>query len=823
VPEKSSDRDGSKTARKFIEGFELIRKLGEGGMGGVYLARQVSMDRMVALKVLRKTLSRDGDYVSRFIREARLAGKLDHENIVRAIGVGESNGYHYLIMDYVEGQNLYDLIPEDRGLKEHEALDLVLQVARALDYAHNHGIVHRDIKPDNVLIDNKGVAKLTDLGLARQVDAGTRLTQTGVTMGTPHYISPEQARGDRQVDIRSDIYSLGATLYHLVTGRPPFDGSSAAVIMTKHLTEQVPWPQDVNPDISKHCCLLIAKMMAKEPEDRYQTPAEVVEDLELVLEGEEPAIPLAATATSSIGQSGAIQVAPRPEMHFPRRRRKPGQYEEEETDSTGSLQAVRGGLRLSIPVLMIGAAVLLVVGGFAGVLLKGGQSSTARENELMQNARRAELNGEPARARNLFLKARALAPEGCANEREANRALIRIDKAMSNQQIKISVQTDWQVLVDLAARAEKSKTPRDFKELSAAYGRFIKKHPNSFMAPKAKVAMASCANRYIRAAAAEVQNFEAAAAKLTADFKFGQLRAEWDALAARYADAPAGKIAKRKTAAAGELALKALAAAKAAAEKAMAADKYDQVLAPLEALTKADINQLKSQASTLVAEYKQKIIAARRKLAVQDARRKSLAKCNAIRDQAVKLARAYDYVKAHGKFMEAQMSYGSAGFHAERAATKALANSYWSERALFSKLGDYSRAGGLKSASVKLADKLMARVVSASSSELTYRRRVRDEKTVPWQEVPLETVFSLLCRPKLTVDERVILVHFALNRGLFKEAKAQLDKVLLQEPKRKKELAPLEEAIQTEDTYRRWRRETRSLTRSTLALLSSRT
>jgi protein kinase-like protein len=795
MPEGSSDRDGSRSGRKFIEGFELIRKLGEGGMGGVYLARQISMDRMVALKVLRKTLSRDGDYVSRFIREARLAGKLDHENIVRAIGVGESNGYHYLVMDYVEGENLYDLIPENGGFEEHQALELVLQVAQALDYAHSHGIVHRDIKPDNVLVDEKGVAKLTDLGLARQVDAGTRLTQTGVTMGTPHYISPEQARGDRQVDIRSDIYSLGATLYHLVTGRPPFDGSSAAVIMTKHLTEQVPWPQDVSPDLSKDCCLVIAKMMAKEPEDRYQTPAELISDLELVLEGEEPEAPLAATAMSSVGQSGAIQVAPRPELPFAHRRRRPGRYEEEETDSTGPLRPVRGGFRLSIPALVIGAAVLLVVGGFAGVLLKQGRTDEERANEFMLSARKAEVDGDQARARSLFRKAQVLAPEGSRLEREAGNSLVRIDSEVSRRQYQAGIGTDWQVLVDMAARAEKSKAPRGFKELAAAYGRFIKKHPNSSLTPKVKVAMTSCANRYNKAAAAEVKKFEAVAAKLAAEFKFGELRAEWDALAARYADAPAGKIAKQKAAAAGELAPKALAAAKAAAEKALAAGKYDQVLAPLEALSKTDINQLKSQASTLVTEYKEKIIAAMIKLVVQDARRRSLAKCNAVRDQAVKLARAYDYVKAHGKFMEAQMSYGSARLHAERTATKALANSYWSERALFSKLGDYSRAGGLKSASVRLADKLMARVVSASSSELTYRRRVRDEKTVPWREVPLNTVYGLLCRPKLTVDERIILVHFALNRGMVKEAKAQLDKVLLQEPKRKKELAPLRDII----------------------------
>jgi eukaryotic-like serine/threonine-protein kinase len=300
-----------------IAGFELIRKLGEGGMGATYLARQTSMDRLVALKILRKNLSRNQQFVERFVREARLAGRLSHVNIVESQNVGESSGFHFLVMEYVDGHSAYSMIPAEGGMDEELALHICVQVARALDFAHGAGIVHRDIKPDNILVTEDRIVKLCDFGLARDTAAETRLTQTGMMMGTPHYVSPEQARGEKDVDIRSDIYSLGATLYQLATGQTPFSGSSAAVVMTKHLTEQMPWPGDVNPDVSEACCQLIARMMAKDPNDRYQTPAELLADMKLVIDGKSLESGILDPMLSSIGQSGSIQVTPRADVTGP--------------------------------------------------------------------------------------------------------------------------------------------------------------------------------------------------------------------------------------------------------------------------------------------------------------------------------------------------------------------------------------------------------------------------------------------------------------------------------------------------------------------------
>jgi serine/threonine-protein kinase len=351
-----------------IAGFELIRKLGEGGMGTVYLARQVSMDRLVALKILRRQLSKDPAYVDRFMREARMAGQLDHQNLVSAIGAGEAGGFHYLAMEYVEGRSLGETMP-DGGLPEVFALQLVLQVARGLEHAHRHGIVHRDIKPDNILITGKGVAKLADLGLAKQVEAGTRLTQTGMAVGTADYMSPEQARGVGEADIRSDVYSLGATLYHLVTGRTAFDGPNALVILNKHISEQAPWPQDVNPAVSGGCCMLIARMMAKEPADRYQTPAEVIADLELVIDGKPPRASVPVTGRSSLGASGTVQVVPVTRRRPSRRRRDTRQDPAELTVGERLAAAMRRRVTVQVPMLVGGAAAVLLVSLLLGLLL----------------------------------------------------------------------------------------------------------------------------------------------------------------------------------------------------------------------------------------------------------------------------------------------------------------------------------------------------------------------------------------------------------------------------------------------------------------------
>jgi serine/threonine-protein kinase len=370
---------GRKAPSAALPGFELIRKLGEGGMGATYLARQVSMDRLVALKVLRKNLSRDKIFVERFHREARLAGQLDHVNIVKAIDVGEGAGFHYLVMEYVEGKSALDLIPEGGAMEELEALQIVLQIARALAYAGERNIIHRDVKPDNILVTADRVAKLCDFGLARHTGQETRLTQTGVAMGTPHYVSPEQARGDGELDSRTDIYSLGATLYHMVTGRTPFDGASAVIVMTKHLSEQVPWPREVNPALSENICRLIERMMAKAPEDRYPTPAALVADVELVISGRAPAGGVQAIGMSSIARAGDITVEPAEPQPQPGRFRSTRVAGLDDTFGAGQLEPLPARRLSPLPLSALVVGVLLA-GGLLLWVLRAPEDGTGKRN-----------------------------------------------------------------------------------------------------------------------------------------------------------------------------------------------------------------------------------------------------------------------------------------------------------------------------------------------------------------------------------------------------------------------------------------------------------
>lgn len=269
--------------------------IAEGGMGIVYKAKHVLTGQYAAIKILPDSMARSKDLLVRFRREAEINSKMNHPNIVRTVGMGEARGKKYIAMEYVEGQDLGRILSKEGLLKEHEALNIIHAVATALAHAHELGLVHRDVKPSNILLAKDGTVKLTDFGLVKDTDPNvTAQTQTGQVLGTPNYISPEQARGDAVVDHRSDIYSLGATLYHMVTGQPPFISKSPVGLLTMHLHDNPTPPYLVNPQVSNPCARIIDKMLQKKPEDRYQSPSNLVEDIELVISGEEPAFAAAA-------------------------------------------------------------------------------------------------------------------------------------------------------------------------------------------------------------------------------------------------------------------------------------------------------------------------------------------------------------------------------------------------------------------------------------------------------------------------------------------------------------------------------------------------
>ena len=275
---------GEEHPRTTVGGFDIIGRIGRGGMGTVFKARQTSVDRVVALKVLSPRLAKNEGFVQRFLREARSAARLNHPHIVQAIDAGFADGYYYFAMEYVDGVTVRQLMTREGQVAEVKALRIIAGVARALEHAHKHGIVHRDIKPENIMINREGVVKLADLGLARSYERPDTLTMHGTALGTPYYMSPEQARGEEEIDTRADIYALGATLYDMLTGEFPFDGPTPAVILAKHLTEPVPTAKAKNHAVTSEACDLIRRMMAKKKELRPQTPTALLRLIRQMLE-----------------------------------------------------------------------------------------------------------------------------------------------------------------------------------------------------------------------------------------------------------------------------------------------------------------------------------------------------------------------------------------------------------------------------------------------------------------------------------------------------------------------------------------------------------
>jgi tRNA A-37 threonylcarbamoyl transferase component Bud32 len=265
------------------ERYELEELVGTGGMSSVYRARDRLLERQVAIKVLHEHYSRDEDYVERFRREARAAAKLSHPNIVTVIDRGEADGRQFIVFEYVDGENLKQLIGGKGRLPVREALELGIQIGRALAFAHAQGLVHRDVKPQNVLLGG-GDAKVTDFGIARSLDVQVGLTQTGTVLGTSEYISPEQATG-RQVDARTDIYSLGAVLYELLAGQPPYSGDSFVSVAMKHVNDPVPSITHARPDVPLRVDAALRRAMAKDPDDRFGTMDELVAELSACLAG----------------------------------------------------------------------------------------------------------------------------------------------------------------------------------------------------------------------------------------------------------------------------------------------------------------------------------------------------------------------------------------------------------------------------------------------------------------------------------------------------------------------------------------------------------
>jgi tRNA A-37 threonylcarbamoyl transferase component Bud32 len=297
--------------------FELEELAGEGGMSSVFQARDTVLERRVAIKVLHAHHARDAEYVERFRREAQAIARLTHPNIVTVIDRGEWKGQQYIVFEHVSGETLKDVVDREGPLPVERALALAHQIGRALAFAHEAGIVHRDVKPHNVLIDLDGDAKLADFGVARSLDADDGLTETGTLLGTSDYIAPEQASGER-VDERCDQYSLGVLLYELLTGEVPYPGSNPMAVAVRHLHDPVPSVRASRPEVPQRVEAVLARAMAKKPADRFPSMGAMTAALEACLAAERR-----PPGESEEEEDTGVIRAPPPARRRPERRKQP--------------------------------------------------------------------------------------------------------------------------------------------------------------------------------------------------------------------------------------------------------------------------------------------------------------------------------------------------------------------------------------------------------------------------------------------------------------------------------------------------------------------
>lgn len=288
----SSQKDRTKSAKKKktvqLGDFKLLKKLGQGGMGEVYLANQVSLDRKVAVKILSKEMAKKPGFVERFVRECRAMAKIDHPNAVKVYAADSDKGLNYVGIEYIDGQSMQDWIDKFETLSVGDAINVIMSCADALNHAHDLNLIHRDIKPDNILVTKKGVVKVADFGLAKALDdEDMSMTQSGTGLGTPLYMPPEQARDAKNVDHRTDIYALGCTFYYFLTGKLPFEGGSVLKLIVAKEKGQYPAARSLNAKVPEKLSLMIDKMIQKDPKHRYSSCAEIINDLDqLGLESE---------------------------------------------------------------------------------------------------------------------------------------------------------------------------------------------------------------------------------------------------------------------------------------------------------------------------------------------------------------------------------------------------------------------------------------------------------------------------------------------------------------------------------------------------------
>ena len=387
-----------------IEGYVLKQRLGSGGMGTVYRATQTSLNREVAIKILSIDVAENPTQRKRFIQEAHLLGQLLHPNLVQCYDIGEAYGLVYIVMEFVDGRNAREVLMHEGRFDEPTALNVLEQVLEAMSHYHSRNIIHRDIKPENILITPQDTVKLADLGLSKQLDSDMNLTRPGKTVGTPYYISPELARGETDADIRCDLYSLGASFFHLVTGEPLFDGQSSPEILTKHVREPARRPSKINDKLSRSFDTIMLKLLEKQRDKRYESPDEALDAVRKLKGGKKIEAPAPLRRRTPTGSASGVRASG---VYRKLRSSNSGAYKR--MTQSGAARPSRPARRNSGMRVAMGALAMLVMLGLVLVIAQRERmtrdpadvtSDDSRRDKADREALVARLKVDPPRAVN---------------------------------------------------------------------------------------------------------------------------------------------------------------------------------------------------------------------------------------------------------------------------------------------------------------------------------------------------------------------------------------------------------------------------------------
>ncbi|HOX05101.1 MAG TPA: protein kinase [Planctomycetota bacterium] len=577
-----------------IPGYQIIERVGEGGMGIVYKARQVSMDRVVALKVLSEKYSSNGEFIDRFIREARAAGKLNHPNVIHVHDVSRAGGRNFFSMEFVDGPSVKKLLKQSGRLPVGKCMEIIVQAAKALEFAHENGIIHRDVKPDNIMLTSEGIVKIADLGIAKSFEEEDPAQQPGKrrVLGTPHYMAPEQAMG-KALDRRADVYSLGATFYHMLTGTTPFKGTTVAELLKAHVQERLEPVQHLNAEVPDAVCFVVERMMAKLPEKRYENMTRLLEDLERVQRDSgtaqiERLAPEDSTIMRAVDAKAAAEARGRAAA------------------AAGQVRApARSGAGLRVATLLVAAALVAILAFVAIVLYKkvrdggsapdaggstGGTGTTEQKSEAAQALDR--LRAIPAsREEEILREAVALTGRFSGTE-EAAAAQKMIDDIKARQARLLEAEVAK--AVEAAEKVDKDK-PNDLEARILAWDS-IAKHEKFAGMEVAKRAAAEVAALRGRQSAAETGARQKKAAEAEEKVKaalgakdFVEAARILTILAAEFPEADEGKRAAERAKEIEAAADKLLADAEKSAGAAADAGRFDEaakILKDLEASVK---------------------------------------------------------------------------------------------------------------------------------------------------------------------------------------------------------------------------------------------